>query len=65
MGVSGEEHLQPSGLCDFDRCSAICDKARELTRDCANDGERFRRIFEFVKELPYGLEDWDAFTFGG
>jgi transglutaminase-like putative cysteine protease len=52
-------YLQPSGLCDFDRSPQIRKKAAELIRGAGNRQEKFQRIFAFVKELPYGLEDWD------
>jgi len=53
-----EEYLQPSQLCDFDRCLEIRAKALELTSDCRRVEEKLQRIFSFVKEMPYGLEDW-------
>ncbi len=55
-----EEFLQPSGLCDFDTCGAIRDRAARLARGCGDNQEKFLRVFEFVRELPYGLEDWDV-----
>lgn len=54
------QYLRPSGLCDFDRSPDIGEKARELTSSCRLEAEMFRRIFSFVKELPYGLDDWDV-----
>ena len=54
-----EEYLQPSELCDFDRSPEIGSKAKELTKGCSTTRQKFRRLFDFVKELPYGLEDWD------
>jgi transglutaminase-like putative cysteine protease len=60
MNVNYEEYLQPSELCDFDRCPEIRDKALELALGCRSRKETFRRIFDFVKELPYGLDDWDV-----
>jgi len=60
MSPNNEEYLQPSELCDFDRCPEIRAKAQELTRDCQSQEEIFRSTFTFVKELPYGLEDWDV-----
>ena len=59
MAFDRQRYLQPSGLCDFDRSDAIGLKMRELTAGCRNRVERFDRIFAFVRELPYGLEDWD------
>jgi transglutaminase-like putative cysteine protease len=55
-----EEYLQPSTLCDFDRSPEIRVKAEELTKGCRTARQKFQRIFAFVKELPYGLEDWDV-----
>ncbi|MEI6185971.1 MAG: transglutaminase-like domain-containing protein [Dehalococcoidia bacterium] len=52
-------YLQPSELCDFDSSLRIKQKALELTRGCRNRQARFEKIFAFVKELPYGFEDWD------
>jgi len=53
-------YLPATRLCDFDREPAIQDKALKLTQGCANKQERVERIYQFVKELPYGLEDWDV-----
>ncbi len=55
-----EECLLPTQLCDFDRHAAIGEKASQLTRGCPGDRQRFDRVYQFVKELPYGLEDWDV-----
>ncbi|MBM3156610.1 MAG: MBL fold metallo-hydrolase [Chloroflexi bacterium] len=63
MIQSGEEHLKflsPSELCDFHRRPEIRAKSLELTSGCRTDGERFQRIFDFVKELPYCLDDWNV-----
>jgi transglutaminase-like putative cysteine protease len=54
-----EEYLQPSELCDFDRSPQIRAKGRELTEGCRTTRQKFQLLFRFVKELPYGLEDWD------
>lgn len=54
-----DEYLQPTQICDFDRCPAIREKALELIKDCTDNQQRFNYIYQFVKELPYGLEDWD------
>jgi len=56
----GQEYLQPSELCDFDRSPEIMAKAIELTENCSTTRQKFWRLFGFVKELPYGLEDWDV-----
>lgn len=55
-----EQYLQPSALCDFDRSLDIGEKGRELTLACRTEEDKFRSIFSFVKELPYGLDDWDV-----
>ena len=52
--------MQPSQLCDFDRSPALRKKALELVAGCRNRREKFETVFAFVKELPYGLEDWDV-----
>lgn len=54
------EYLQPTELCDFDRSPEIRAKAAELTEGCRTARQKFQRLFRFVKELPYGLEDWDV-----
>jgi transglutaminase-like putative cysteine protease len=54
------EYLQPSSLCDFHRHPEIKEKAIAIAGDYRNHREVFQRIFAFVKELPYGLEDWDV-----
>ncbi|MCX6001990.1 MAG: hypothetical protein NTY79_05615 [Chloroflexi bacterium] len=59
MAFDRQRYLQPSGLCDFDRSAEIRLKARELTAGNRNRAGKFSSIFAFVKELPYGLEDWD------
>ena len=53
-------YLLPTELCDFDRDPSVREKAAELARDCKHERERFHRVYQFVKELPYGLEDWDV-----
>ena len=59
MPFDRQKYLQPSGLCDFDRSPGIQRKAQELAAGCRNRQQKFESIFRFVKELPYGLEDWD------
>ncbi len=59
MAFVREKYLQPSELCDFDRSFEIGLKTRELTAGSRNRAEKFSSIFAFVKEMPYGLEDWD------
>lgn len=59
MAFERSRYLQPSELCDFDKCAGIGQKAGQLIQGCSNRRERFEKIFSFVKEMPYGLEDWD------
>jgi transglutaminase-like putative cysteine protease len=59
MPFDRQKYLQPSGLCDFDRSPGIQRKAKELAAGCRNRQQKFESIFRFVKEMPYGLEDWD------
>jgi hypothetical protein len=60
MTFINDEYLQPSELCDFHRCPEIKAKALELTAGCRSDEEKHQRIYSYVKELPYILEDWDT-----
>jgi transglutaminase-like putative cysteine protease len=55
-----EEFLQATDLCDFEGSAAIREKASRLAQGCTDDRQRFQRVYEFVRELPYGLEDWDV-----
>jgi transglutaminase-like putative cysteine protease len=55
-----ERYLQPSELCDFDRSPEIRARALQLSGPHTVGEEAFRRVFAFVKELPYSLEDWDV-----
>jgi transglutaminase-like putative cysteine protease len=59
MAFNRETYLQPSDLCDFSESPAIRRKALALTASCGNREQRFGKIYAYVKELPYGLEDWD------
>jgi transglutaminase-like putative cysteine protease len=59
MAFDRRKYLIPSALCDFDRSPEIKAKAELLTLGCKTRRLKFERIFAFVKELPYGLEDWD------
>jgi len=54
------ECLKPTQLCDFDQVHEIRDKARRLTLQLQDKRDITERIYHFVKELPYGLEDWDV-----
>lgn len=64
MAPENEEYLQPTQLCNFDRQPEIGAKALALTVDCRSREEMFQRIFAFVKEMTYGLEDWDVTASG-
>jgi len=55
-----EPYLAATQLCDFDAESLIRVKAAEIAQGCADERERFERVYRYVKELPYGLEDWDV-----
>jgi len=59
MAFDRERYLQPSGLCDFDHSPEIGLKAQEIVAGNRDHDEMFNGIFSFVKEMPYGLEDWD------
>ncbi len=59
MAFDRDRYLQPSGLCDFDRSPEIGLKAQEIVAGNRDHDEMFNGIFSFVKEMPYGLEDWD------
>ena len=54
------EYLKPTRLCDFDQAHEIKDTARKLTEGLEDKRQIFDRISGFVKEFPYGLEDWDV-----
>jgi len=60
VDLHNDDYLQPSELCDFDRSPDIKARALELTRGCRTGEEMFQRVYAAVKELPYGLEDWDV-----
>ncbi len=60
MNSQNDQYLRPSDLCDFDRSDEIGAKAVELTGGSGTAEKMFRDVFAFVKELPYGLEDWDV-----
>lgn len=60
MPFDRQKYLGPSGLCDFDRSVGIRQKAQDLVAGCRNRRQKFESIFRYVKELPYGLEDWDV-----
>lgn len=55
-----DEFLQATELCDFDTCPAIRDRAVRLVQGCTDNQQRFQRVYEYARELPYGLEDWDV-----
>jgi transglutaminase-like putative cysteine protease len=55
-----EEFLQATELCDFDTCAAIRVRASRLAQACGDNQQKSQQVYEFVRELPYGLEDWDV-----
>ena len=55
-----DEYLKPTYFCDFDRIPEIGRTASRLTTQPVEGQETFCGIYRFVKELPYGLEDWDV-----
>ena len=55
-----ESYLLATELCDFDREPAIRARALDLTRGCSDRRQGFERLSQFVKGMPYGLEDWDV-----
>ncbi len=55
-----EEFLKPSDFCDFDTSTDVRERASRLVQGCTDNQQRFQRVYVFVKELPYGLEDWDV-----
>jgi len=54
------EFVKATSLCDFDRVPQIRDKALELILEQTETKDKADVIFRYVKELPYGLEDWDV-----
>ena len=54
------EYLKPTRLCDFDRNPEIKEKALQLSGKQLDKQQVFNHISHFVKELPYGLDDWDV-----
>jgi transglutaminase-like putative cysteine protease len=54
-----QKYLVSSELCDFDTSAAVKRRALDLTANCRSRKEKFQRTFDFIKELPYGLDDWD------
>lgn len=55
-----EEYLKATELCDFDTGGAIRSRVSRLTQGYEDSQQRLLRVYEFVRELPYGLEDWDV-----
>lgn len=55
-----EAFLESTELCDFDLKPRIREKALEIAQNCSDKQEEFESIFLFVRELPYGLDDWDV-----
>ncbi len=60
--MSGEfdRYLQPSMLCDFDRCLSIRQMAYGTASRSADREETYAVLRDLVKEMPYGLENWDV-----
>ena len=54
------EYLRSTYLCDFDQAPEIGNTAERLTENLVGKRQRLNRLYLFVKELPYGLEDWDV-----
>jgi len=55
-----QEFQRATELCDFDGCAAIRETAERVTERSAGDQERLDGVYCYVKEMPYGLEDWDV-----
>jgi len=53
-------YLQPSELCDFDRDNGFGRRTAGLVTNVVDEAHQVEAVFAFVKELPYGLEDWDV-----
>ena len=55
------DYLKATSLCDFDQASEIETTARRLTEGAAKDKRsQFSRLYQFVKEIRYALDDWDV-----
>ena len=54
------EYIRPTYLCDFDQAPEIGNTAGRLIENLVDKRQRLKRLYLFVKELPYGLEDWDV-----
>jgi transglutaminase-like putative cysteine protease len=57
---SFDEYLKPTDLCDFDKDPEIKAIAYRLTQYIQDKRESLNRIYQFVRELPYVLENWDV-----
>lgn len=55
-----EEYLKETALCDFIIHPEIKVKALALAYGFPEQKDIFRHIFAFVKELPYGLDNWNT-----
>lgn len=55
-----KDYLQPTRLCDFDRAPEIREAAAKLTAKLTDKQEIINSLYQFVRGLPYGLEDWDV-----
>jgi len=57
---SFNDYLKPTRLCDFDRVPEIRGTAERLTAKLNDRREVLNCIYQFVRRLPYRLEDWDV-----
>lgn len=55
-----DKYLRSTRLCDFDHVPEIKSIAGRLTDGLSDRRQIFNRIYQFVKELPYGLENWEV-----
>lgn len=53
------DYLQPTRLCDFDQAPEIRETAEKLRAKLTDRREVCHSIYQFVRGLPYGLENWD------
>lgn len=50
----------PTHLCDFGEGPEIGDTTSRLIEKLLDKRQMFNSVYQFVKELPYRLEDWDV-----
>ena len=55
-----DEYLKATRLCDFDKSPEITATAQKLKQNASNKQQAFNCVYQFVKEMPYMLEDWDV-----